>query len=213
MGAGVDDGVLIGIQSGCVLVGLPQLELQYPHSRKTQLLSQRYYLRGERSQILGDDFHPAEGFIYRGKELRSRALHPSALHGGRSVSGNFPEGLQASEVVNPHSVNEGEQTAKPLYPPAVSVLLHPLPAVLGIAPQLTLLAEVVGGAAGYCMGRTVIIQVKVLRVRPNIRTVGSHEQGQVTQYFHTFACGVFPEPLPLAVKNTLSKFFVFYPVS
>ena len=134
---------------------------------------------GEKAQILGDDILFAQRLVHRLEEADARAGLPAAVFGGGVPIGDGVVGVEASEVVDAKCIADLELPGDPLEPPGVAVLLHPLPVKKGVAPQLTIGREAVGGTAGHLGGPAVFVQLKLVWIGPHVCAVQSHIDGQI----------------------------------
>src|SRR5271170_2499327 len=86
--------------------------------------------------------------LHRLKETGPRTRHP--LPGlSRWRSGwNVPRSREPAEVIQPNYVYVIEQGTQPIDAPPITSRTHGIPVVNGIAPQLTLRAEIIGRNSG-----------------------------------------------------------------
>src|SRR5579862_3762223 len=80
-----------------------------------------------------------------------------------------------------------------------------LPVVKGIAPKLSICAEIVWGHARNDAWSQLLVQEKQFRVRPYITGVVRHKKRQVTDYSQALAIGVTLQPVSLAEYQELCK--------
>ena len=91
----------------------------------------------------------------------------------------------------------------PADPPAEAVGLHPVPGVQGIAPELTVGAEIVRRHAGYLRGYALVVQLEALRLRPHVGGIHGHINGQVADDLDVQAVEIVPQLVPLAEEQEL----------
>src|SRR5437870_7546261 len=108
-----------------------------------------------------------------------RREDPAAALGRLVAAGYLPEGREATEVVDAYDVDERERRAHALDPPGEAVPLHALPVVERVTPKLPRLAEVVGRDSRDDRRTTVLAELELSRVRPNVRRVVSDEDRDV----------------------------------
>src|SRR6478752_703935 len=101
------------------------------------------------TKILREERQPAQGFAQLQKEVVARALDPAAVYSGRIARGNFPELVEAAKMIEADVVAMVRGPAQALNPPLVAALFHHVPAIQGITPALSRLAEKVRGNAGH----------------------------------------------------------------
>src|SRR5579862_2550243 len=80
-----------------------------------------------------------------------------------------------------------------------------LPVVKGIAPKLSICAEIVWGHARDDAWPKLLVQEKQFRVRPYITGVARHKKRQVTDYSQALVIGVTLQPVSLAEYQELCK--------
>ena len=106
-------------------------------------------------------------------------------------------------MVYPDDVVELLRALDAAYPPAVAVGLHVRPVVDGVAPELPVLAEVVGRHAGNAGGYVFLVQQKALRVCPDVRGVERDVDGQVAYYLYPQRVDVLAQLIPLLIEHVL----------
>ena len=97
------------------------------------------------------------------------------------------------------------QRPEPFYPPAVVLLFHGRKIVERIAPQLTVLAEVVRGYAGYSRRIPLLVQLEQLLMGPTVCAVMSHEHGHVPQDCNALIPSVPVQAVPLPEEDVLEQ--------
>ena len=80
-----------------------------------------------------------------------------------------------------------------------------LPVVYGVAPELSVGAEVVRRHAGYETRVVLVIEQEQVGVGPNVARIRRNEKGQVTNQAHALGMRVFFESFALPKQQILSK--------
>src|SRR5258705_13937799 len=115
-------------------------ELQNSGSRKLELVTQRPYVRRNKTQIFGDERQATQLFVHRFEKAGARTLHPlSGLSRGRA-RWNVPRGRESAEVIQSNRIHVSEQGTQPVDRPAITGCANRIPVVNRIAPQLSLRA-------------------------------------------------------------------------
>src|SRR5271170_3409305 len=82
------------------------------------------------------------------KKAGSRTRHPlPGLSRWRSGC-NVPRGREPAEVIQANHIDMSQHRTQPIDAPPITSRTHGIPVVNGIAPQLTLRAEVIGRNSG-----------------------------------------------------------------
>src|ERR1700730_11585347 len=90
----------------------------------------------------------AEFCLHCLKKAGSRTRHPlSRLSRWRSGR-NVPRGLEPAEVIQANHIDVSQQSTQPIDAPPITSRTHGIPVINGIAPQLTLCAEIIGRNSG-----------------------------------------------------------------
>src|SRR5208282_6303354 len=180
-------------------------ELEDSRSRDMNLVAQCAHVRRDHSQVFRKKWKVAQLVLYCAEELGARTWHPlPSLRGGCS-SRHMPSSGERTKVIQANCVHVRQQGAESIYAPAIAGPPVDLPVVHGVAPELSIGAEVVGRYAGYETRTVVIIQQEQFRVGPNIARVRRNEKGQVTNQAHTLCTCVFLELFALAEQDELSE--------
>src|SRR5712692_10628907 len=119
-------------------------ELQNPGPRHLKLVTQRVYVRSNKTQIFGDERQATQLLTHRFEEVGARTLHPLSGLSRWRARWNVPRGREAAEVIQANRIHVSEQGTQPVDRPPIAGCAQGLPVVNGIAPQLSLRAEVVG---------------------------------------------------------------------
>ena len=179
MGADVAQGVFRAVVGQVCVAGVIKGELQHLHAGQAAVLQKLHHGGGHETQILGNEAHLGEPAHHRAQHVHAGALFPVAFLGALGGGGNGPVALKATEVVDADHVKELGSTADAADPPAPAVPAHGFPVVKGVAPELAVLGEVVGGNAGHHLGMAVPIQQEFLALAPDVGAVQRNVDGHV----------------------------------
>src|SRR4030095_11337888 len=108
-------------------------------------------------------------------------------------------------MIQANHVNVSQQRAQTRDAPTIAVLPKSVPVIDGVAPKLSLRAEVIGRNTGYETRPALLVQQKQLRVGPDIARVGRDEEGQVADKAQTLGAGICLESLALAEQQKLCE--------
>ena len=178
-------------------------ELQHLHAREAGVAQQLLHARGEEAQVLRYELRVVEPVAQHADKAHARAGQPFAVFRRLLAVGDAPVALKAAEVVDADDVVELLRALDAAYPPAVAVALHARPVVDGVAPELTVLAEVVGRHAGDAGGDVLLVEQEAPGVRPDVGGVERHVDGQVAYYLYAQGVDVVPQLIPLLVERVL----------
>ena len=203
---GVGDAVvdIVMRQVGRVAVA-EEGELQNAHSGVATVADELFNGGGDVAEILRDHQFALTDGTERADERHTGALFPGAVAGGRFSCGDAVIGLQTAEMVDAYAVKEGECIAHTLAPPSIAILLHTLPIVERIAPELTVGAEVIGRHACHCLGTKLSIEQEELVVCPDVGTVVGNVDGNVPDHGDAALVGVCLDLHPLTEEFILDE--------
>ena len=121
VGARVHD-LVHAVVPRCVRVAAPTAErpVQHDHAGEAELVAQRVDRRRDHAEVLRDELQVAELALQCREQLSSGGAAPAAALRSLVLLGNGPVRHEAAEVVDPREVDELEDTAEPLHPPAVA---------------------------------------------------------------------------------------------
>ena len=92
-----------------------------------------------------------------------------------------------------------------LNPPGIVGLRHLFPVVNGVAPKLAVRGEGIRGTARHLFRMTAFVQLEEFRVRPHVRRIQRHVNGNVADDPDALGVGVAAQRLPLPVKFVLNE--------
>ena len=204
MGANIAYTVaLVGV--GQIVAGLPAVKgkFQHLHAGKAGVGQKLVDLRRQEAQVLGDDVQAVEPAGEDPHQIHARPFPPAAAPGGLRPVGHCPVALQAPEVVDTDDIEETAGSLYPADPPAEAIPFHGVVVVEGIAPQLSVGAEIIRRHTGNLCGNVALPQLEKLRFRPHVGGVHGHIDGKVADDLDAQTVDVFPQGDPLAVEEEL----------
>jgi hypothetical protein len=88
---------------------------------------------------------------------------------GRSCPGRYvPGGREATEMVQTNHIHVSQQRTEAIDAPAIAGPAQLVPVVDGVAPELSLGAEIIGGHAGHEARPVLFVQQEQFRIGPNV---------------------------------------------
>jgi len=207
--AGVDDAIPDEIMGEELVVRIraSETKLQDAHAGKTEAVAEGFDFGGDEAEVFGDDGEFSECLPSSEEHFRTGTENPASGAGVGGIAGDLPIGLEAAEVIDADEVVETEGMTEAGDPPFVIRLLHQIPAIEGIAPELAGFAEVVGGDAGDDGGMSGLVEVVVLLIAPDVGTVVSDEDGDIADDLYGAFGGVAAEFIPLFAEFKLEEVF------
>ena len=162
-------------------------------------------LLGHHTQVLGDHCHTGQLGLHCVHKVHIRTFQPLAATGGLIAKGNCPVSLKATEMVQSHHIIPLACGSHTLDPPGEILFLVHIPAVQGITPQLTILAEIIRGTACYSFRIQILVQQEHSRIGPHLYRVIRHIDGHIANDLDTLAVGIVPKGLPLGIEQILQE--------
>src|SRR5215510_12468448 len=154
-------------------------ELQDPSARKVKLVAECMYVRRDQAQILDDKRQTAQLTLECLKEIRSWTGNPLSRLCSRCAGGYVPGRSKGTEMIQANHIDVGQQRAQPGDAPTIAGPAKNIPVICGVAPKLSLRAEVVRRNTGNEARPTLLVQQKEFRMCPNVARVGRDEEGQI----------------------------------
>ena len=148
MRAGVNDFCGGAVRQVDVRAFIAESELQHGHTGNLQSFAQGVNFGSDVAEIFREKRQATERLAKFLEQVVTRAIHPAAVDGGGIGCRNFPELVEAAEMIEPHVIAISRRPAQALDPPGIASGLHRVPAVKRIAPALPGLAEKIWGDAG-----------------------------------------------------------------
>src|SRR5580658_5944331 len=118
---------------------------------------------------------------------------------------NVPRSREPAEVIQANHIDVSQQSPQPIDAPPITSRTHGIPVVNGIAPQLTLRAEIIGRNSGDEARPLLLIEQEKLRVRPNITGIRGNKEGQIADQAHAPGMGMLLELMGLAEQQELGE--------
>src|SRR5579862_1338890 len=143
-------------------------KLQHRQAGNLMPLAQRVHLRSNVAQIFSKKRQAAERVTKFVEQLVLGTVDPAAIYRSGLAGGNFPELLEAAEVIETDVIASLRAPAQATNPPVVASRPDRRPVVEGTAPALAGGAESVGRNAGNGFGLEIALQSEKIAVRPYI---------------------------------------------
>src|SRR6202050_5256484 len=102
------------------------------------------------------------------KKAGSRTRHPLPGLSRWRTGWNVPRSRESAEVIQANHIDVSQLSTQPIDAPPKISRAHGIPVVNGIAPQLTLRAEIIGRNSGDEARPMLLMAQKSFRVRPTI---------------------------------------------
>ena len=206
MGTGIADGIG-DIGMGQILGRLSGVEgeAQDLHAGEAGLIAQVQHFLGQEAQVLSDQAQLGQALLHGIHEGHAGSLDPLAATGGLVAVGHVPVGLEAAEMVQTDSIIPLSGSSQTAQPPGEAVFFHLVPAVQGVAPELTVGGEGIGRAAGYAGGAQGSVQLEQLGAGPDLHGVVGDIDGHVADDGDAAFPGMVPEGVPLAGEDILDE--------
>ena len=106
-------------------------------------------------------------------------------------------------MVNANNIHLTHQIAETTNPPIITILLHNLPVVLRVAPQLASLAEIIWRYTSHLIWSAILIQLEELLMRPGIGTIQRNKDRHISHNLNALLVGIFLQILPLLIEHIL----------
>ena len=169
VGAGVGNTVGVCIGAGEIFaVVVIEGKLQHLHTGEAGVGKQLTHVVGYKAKVLGNNFCLGKSFLNSSEQLNTGRAVPFASAGGGIAVGDIVISRKASKMVYTQNIVHTEALTDSLAPPGEAILLHKLPIIYRIAPQLTVGRKAVGGTACYNGGIEFLVQQKLLGSAPQM---------------------------------------------
>src|SRR5262249_29186575 len=152
-------------------VVLPEAELKNLHPGNPDCGKKLPHVLRNDAQIFRHEWNVSQLSPRRVEEPPARTGHPLPLHRRLRSGRHTPSRREAAEVIDPDRSGETKRLLQACDPPGVAVLLHLVPAVERITPELARLGEGVRWNAGDELGLARILQREELLPRPDVGAV------------------------------------------
>ena len=128
-----------------------------------------------------------------------------ALQCRTAVAGNGVVLVKPTEMVNTNHIIQMKAVPQTGTPPIETGTAVVVPAVEGVAPDLSGCREGIRGTSGYSRGRAVFVELKQLRMGPHICAVHSHVDGHIAYDLDVPAGGIVLQRPPVLKKLELEE--------
>jgi hypothetical protein len=183
-------GIAVGQIDRPAAVPAVKGELQDLHAGKARVLPEPVDGGRQKAQILRKNGPGPQGRFYRLKEPQAGPLPPAPFLSGRRPVGDGIIGVEPPKMVDAQYVINSALVVDAPYPPPEAVGLHEIPVKEGVAPELAVRGEAVGGTACHLDGLARPVQLELFRLGPYVHTVPRDVDGQVANEAHTAPAGV-----------------------
>ena len=157
-----------------------EAELKDLHSRKMELVPERFYVFRDDAQILGNDRKIVPELLLESKEqLFSRPFLPFSFNRGLGVGGDGPIADESAEMIDSYVINQIELALHTADPPFIPGFLMIIPVIEGIAPQLSRSGEIIGRDSGNLQRIALRVKPEQLLVCPDIAVIDRHEDRDI----------------------------------
>ena len=106
-------------------------------------------------------------------------------------------------MIQANDVHMAQQSADSIHPPAVTGGSKCVPVVNGVAPELSVSAEVIGRNSRHETRTALLVKQKELWVGPNIAGIRRNKERNITYKAHAFCMRVLLEPIGLPKQQEL----------
>ena len=184
---------------------IAERKLQDTHAGETPAVAQRLHFGCDIPQILGNERKFPEGFLKRRKQAVSRSFDPASFDRGGCVARDLVILLKAAEVVESHQVYQFQRGAYPVDPPLITGFRQHIPAIEGISPKLTCLAEIVRRDSRNRLGVSLRIKIKDFRVGPDVHAVVRDKNRHISEELDPVVIAIALQGAPLTEELELSE--------
>ena len=181
-------------------------KLQHLHARIAGLRQKLPHLGRDIAQILRKNVQFSQLLLCRLEQLQTRPRHPGAVLSGFLLCRNGVIAFKAPEVVDANHVKQLAHIPQPVDPPGIARFSVLLPVIDRIAPKLPGGREAVRRTACHLGGTVQHIQLKQLRMCPDLHTVCGSVNGQIPDDGDSLLVGVCLELVPLLEELVLDEF-------
>src|SRR6476660_7397387 len=113
------------------------------------------------------------------EEIRTGAVDPLPVPGGRRIGGNMPGGGKGPEMIEAKHIHVSQSSAEAIDAPAIVGLPQRLPVIDRIAPELPLRTESIGRDAGDDGCALLAVEQEKFRMRPHVTGIGGDEKRKI----------------------------------
>ena len=185
-------------------------KLQYLHSGICRLLEKFSHRRSDYSKILRYDTALSCFSLNDIEQIVFRTIVPLAAVCGLAAERYGIVAVETDEVVYTDNIIQLLCEAHSADPPAIVFLLHSVPVVDGVSPQLPVLRESVRRESRNDGRHSVTVKLKQLRFAPDIRTVKGAVYRNITDNLYPVVICVLLQLVPLTEELELKECVEFH---
>ena len=178
-------------------------KLQHLHTRITGIFYQLKNRWCQKSQILRNNGNLSQCFFQCIEKIDTRSLFPVPEFCGLIPVRNGIILVKTTEMIDTYDIIEFKAVLDPADPPLITCLFMIFPIIKRIAPQLTCSGKTIRRAACHSLRFVFLIKLEHLRCSPDVRTVKSHINRNVTDDLNSILVGVILQCSPLGIKLIL----------
>src|SRR5580698_330451 len=108
-------------------------------------------------------------------------------------------------MIQANHIDVSQQSTQSIDAPSITSRTPRIPVVNGIAPQLTLCAEIIGRNSGDEAWPMLLIEQEELRVCPNITRIRGNKERQIANQAYALGMGILFELIGLAEQQELRE--------
>ena len=182
-----------------------EAELKQLHARVAGVLDELPHRVGHITEVFRDDPLLSERRLQRVEEVNAGALFPVTA---RRIARARRDGVvlvEATEMVDPHHIEEIETAAHPRDPPAVARLLMVVPVIDRIAPELAGRRKAVRRTTRDLLRLPLLVELEQLRMLREIHGIARYIDRDIADDGDALFIRVGPQALPLPVKLVLRE--------
>src|SRR5882762_890873 len=178
--SGVDNHVfVIVVWQIDILRVAAKRKLKNPHAGKVEIVAQRFNIGRNHAKVFGNNRQFTQLISDRCEQFSSRRFNPTATFRGLISARYFPTRSEAAKVIDAGDIEHLQGGVYSPDPPLEAVRKHLVPVVKWISPELTGSAEVIRRHAGYYNRRPTCVQLKLIRIGPNVRRIMGHKNWNI----------------------------------
>ena len=207
MSGGIHNAVLrcVVLRKILALSSRVKSKLQYLHTGICRLLEKFSHRRSDYSKILRYDTALSGFSLYDIEQIVFRSLVPLAAVCGLVSERYSVVAVETDEVIYTDNIIQLLCKIHSADPPAIVFLLHSVPVVDGVSPQLTVLRESVRRESRNNGRHSVTVKLKQLRFAPDISTVKGAVYRNITDNLYPVVICVLLQLVPLTEELELKE--------
>ena len=185
-------------------------ELQHSHSGETRFFEIFNDLIVYDTEILRHYLRIFDALAHRFPELHSGSRSPFTLFRRFCVCGYRPVFAKTAEMIYAEDIVHFEVVDDTLRHPGVAVPFHRLVIVKRIAPELSVLREIIRRHSRDFGGFKVLIESEIRGVRPHVGRIVRYVYRHISEYLDAQGIDVLFEFRPLRIEKVLLEFVIQY---